>query len=65
MFQQEIKQTVEQAYAAITGGAGETVARQHYSDQELAEVPPRSRRLGAGGGQPRPLRPAPARPDRP
>ena len=37
MFQQEIKQTVEQAYAAIATGGGETVARQHYSDQ--AEVP--------------------------
>ena len=40
MFQQEIKETVQQAYAAITGGAGETVARQLYSDQELSEVPP-------------------------
>jgi hypothetical protein len=40
MFQQEIKDTVQRAYAAITGGAGETVARRHYSDQELAEVPP-------------------------
>ena len=40
MFQQEIKETVQRAYAAITGGAGETVARRHYSDQELAEVPP-------------------------
>jgi hypothetical protein len=33
MLQQEIKETVQQAYAAT--GAGETVARQLYSDQEL------------------------------
>ena len=39
MFQQEIKDTVQQAYAAITSGGGETVARQLYTDQELAEVP--------------------------
>jgi arsenite methyltransferase len=40
MFQQEIKETVQRAYAAIATGAGETVARRHYSDHELAEVPP-------------------------
>jgi hypothetical protein len=39
MFQQEIKDGVQQAYAAIASG-GDTVARRHYSDQELAEVPP-------------------------
>jgi hypothetical protein len=32
MFQQEIKETVQQAYAAIAGGGGETVARRHYGD---------------------------------
>jgi hypothetical protein len=65
MFQQEIKQTVQQAYVAITTGGGETVARRHYSDQELAEVPTRGCPVGSGGGQPRPLCPAPARPDGP
>jgi SAM-dependent methyltransferase len=52
MFQQEIKDTVQRAYAAITGGAGETVARQHYSDQELAEVPPGVVQWALGVGNP-------------
>ena len=52
MFQQEIKETVQQAYAAITTGAGETVARRHYSDQELAEVPPGAIEWALGVGDP-------------
>ena len=52
MFQQEIKETVQQAYAAITGGAGETVARRHYSDHELAEVPPGAVHWALGVGNP-------------
>ena len=52
MFQQEIKQTVEQAYAAIATGGGETVARQHYSDQELAEVPRGAVEWALGVGNP-------------
>jgi hypothetical protein len=40
MFQQEIKDTVQQAYAVIATDGGEKVARRHYSDHELAEVPP-------------------------
>jgi arsenite methyltransferase len=52
MFQQEIKETVQRAYAAITGGAGETVARRHYSDQELAEVPPGAVQWALGVGNP-------------
>jgi arsenite methyltransferase len=52
MFQQEIKETVQQAYAAITGGAGETVARRHYGDQELAEVPPGAVQWALGVGNP-------------
>ena len=52
MFQQEIKQTVQQAYAAIASGAGETVARQLYSDQELAEVPPGAVQWALGVGNP-------------
>jgi arsenite methyltransferase len=52
MFQQEIKDTVQQAYAAIATGGGETVARQHYSDQELAEVPPGAVEWALGVGNP-------------
>jgi arsenite methyltransferase len=52
MFQQEIKETVQRAYAAITGGAGETVARRHYSDRELAEVPAGAVAWALGVGNP-------------
>jgi arsenite methyltransferase len=52
MFQQEIKDTVQQAYAAITNGGGETVARRLYSDQELAEVPPGAVEWARGVGNP-------------
>jgi arsenite methyltransferase len=52
MYQQEIKDTVQQAYAAISGGGGETVARQLYSDQELAEVPPGAVEWALGVGNP-------------
>ena len=52
MFQQEIKETVRRAYAAITGGAGETVARRHYRDHELAEVPPGAVQWALGVGNP-------------
>jgi hypothetical protein len=52
MFQQEIKEGVEQAYAAIATGAGETVARRHYSDQELAEVPTGAVQWALGVGNP-------------
>jgi SAM-dependent methyltransferase len=39
MFQDEIKGAVRSAYAAISSGGGETVARASYSQEELAEVP--------------------------
>lgn len=52
MFQQEIKETVQQAYAAIAGGGGETVARRHYRDQELAEVPSGAVTWALGVGNP-------------
>jgi SAM-dependent methyltransferase len=52
MFQQDIKETVQRAYAAITGGAGETVARRYYSDHELAEVPPAAVQWALGVGNP-------------
>jgi arsenite methyltransferase len=52
MFQHEIKHAVKQAYAAIATGAGETVARRHYSDQELAEVPSGAIEWALGVGNP-------------
>lgn len=52
MFQQEIKDTVQQAYAAIATGGGETVARRLYSDQELAEVPLGAVQWALGVGNP-------------
>ena len=39
MFQSEIKDTVRQAYSAISTGGGEVVVRRFYSDEELAEIP--------------------------
>lgn len=52
MFQQEIKETVQQAYTAITAGAGENVARRHYSDQERADVPAGAVAWALGVGNP-------------
>jgi len=39
MFQEEIKDSVRQAYSAISTGGGEAVARRFYTEDELAEVP--------------------------
>ena len=52
MFQQEIKDSVQQAYGAITGGAGATVARRYYSGQELAQVPEGAIEWALGVGNP-------------
>lgn len=52
MFQDEIKDTVRRAYAAIETGGGETVARRLYSEQELAEVPPGTIEWALGVGNP-------------
>jgi SAM-dependent methyltransferase len=52
MFQGEIRQAVQQAYAAITSGGGEVVARRLYSEQELAEVPPGAVDWALGVGNP-------------
>ena len=52
MFQEEIKDTVRQAYAAISSGGGESVARRLYTDQELAEVPPGAVAWALGVGNP-------------
>jgi SAM-dependent methyltransferase len=52
MFQDEIKDTVRQAYRAIETGGGEAVARRLYSEQELAEVPPGAVEWALGVGNP-------------
>jgi len=52
MFQAEIKQAVQQAYAAITSGGGATVARRLYTEQELAEVPSGAVDWALGVGNP-------------
>jgi arsenite methyltransferase len=52
MFQEEIKQAVRQAYGAISTGGGESVARRHYSDAELSEVPAGAVQWALGVGNP-------------
>ena len=52
MFQNEIKESVRDAYAGISTGAGETVARWLYSDEELAEVPTGAVAWALGVGNP-------------
>jgi SAM-dependent methyltransferase len=52
MFQDEIKEAVREAYAGISAGAGETVARWLYTDEELAEVPQGAVAWALGVGNP-------------
>lgn len=52
MYQDEIKEGVRRAYASIDTGAGTSVARRLYSDQELAEVPPGAIEWALGVGDP-------------
>lgn len=52
MFQQEIKQAVRQAYAAISTGGGEVVARRLYADQEFSEIPAGAVEWALGVGDP-------------
>ena len=52
MFQGEIKQAVRQAYAAITSGGGELVARRVYTDDELATLPSGAVDWALGVGDP-------------
>jgi SAM-dependent methyltransferase len=52
MFQDQIKDAVRSAYAAISSGGGETVARRLYSGEELAEVPPGAVAWALGVGNP-------------
>jgi SAM-dependent methyltransferase len=52
MFQQEINQAVRQAYAAISSGGGEVVARRLYADQDLSEMPLGAVEWALGVGDP-------------
>lgn len=52
MFQDEIKQTVRQAYSAISSGGGQAVARRVYTEDELAEVPAGAVGWALGVGDP-------------
>jgi ubiquinone/menaquinone biosynthesis C-methylase UbiE len=52
MFQEEIKQAVREAYAAIATGGGESVAGRLYTDQELAELPSGAVEWALGVGNP-------------
>jgi SAM-dependent methyltransferase len=52
MFQQEIRQAVRQAYAAIPTGGGEVVARRLYADQEISEIPAGAVEWALGVGDP-------------
>lgn len=52
MFQDEIRETVKQAYAQVSTGGGETVARRLYTDAELGEVPSGAIEWALGVGNP-------------
>jgi arsenite methyltransferase len=52
MFQDEIKESVRQAYSEISTGGGERVARRFYSSEELDEVPSQAVEWSLGVGNP-------------
>jgi SAM-dependent methyltransferase len=52
MFQDEIREAVRRAYAEVSTGGGETVARRLYTDEELAEIPPGAIEWSLGVGNP-------------
>lgn len=52
LFQQEIKEAVRGAYERIPTGGGEPVARELYSDEELATVPEGAVAWALGVGNP-------------
>lgn len=52
LFQAEIKDAVRQAYAEVSSGGGERVARRLYTEHELAEVPDGAVRWALGVGDP-------------
>ena len=51
-FQAEIKDAVREAYGSISSGAGEAVATQLYSEEELAQLPGGARNWALGVGNP-------------
>ena len=52
MFQDQVREVVRQAYAAIGSGAGEPVAKRLYSDEELAGLPADAVQWALGVGNP-------------
>jgi arsenite methyltransferase len=52
MFQDEIKNSVRDAYAGISRGAGEVIATMLYSEEELSELPPAAVEWALGVGNP-------------
>ncbi len=52
LFQDEIKQAVRSAYAAIPSGGGDPVARRLYSDEELEGIPRGAIEWSLGVGNP-------------
>jgi SAM-dependent methyltransferase len=52
MFQDEIKNSVRDAYAGISRGAGEAIATMLYSEEELSEAPPGAVEWALGVGNP-------------
>jgi arsenite methyltransferase len=52
MFQDEVKEVVRGAYAAISTGGGRTVAGRIYTDDELAELPAGAVDWALGVGNP-------------
>jgi arsenite methyltransferase len=52
MFQDEIKDSVRQAYASISTGGGESVARRLYTPDELSQVPAGCIEWALGVGNP-------------
>src|SRR5438552_5347591 len=52
LFQDEIKEAVRSAYAAIPSGGGDPVARRLYSDEELEGIPGGAVQWALGVGNP-------------
>jgi arsenite methyltransferase len=52
MFQEEIKESVRQAYSDISTGGGEAVARRFYNTSELTAVPAGAIEWALGVGNP-------------
>src|SRR2546422_238145 len=52
LFQEEIKEAVRSAYAAIPSGGGDPVAHRLYSDEELDGIPRGAIEWALGVGNP-------------